>query len=62
MTSETDSLSREPLDKLLDDLVTAKLEGRHADIERLEQEICKRQTGDGRSQNRPAARAKTPQS
>lgn len=43
MTSEIKALSQEPLDKLLDDLVTARLEKRQADIERLEQEICKRQ-------------------
>jgi hypothetical protein len=60
MTSETDTLSRESLDKLLDDLVTAKLEQRHEDIERLEREICKRQACDERP-NRPAATAKTPQ-
>jgi len=43
MTVETDTLARESLDKLLDDLVTAKLEKRQEDIERLEREICKRQ-------------------
>ena len=43
MTSEIQALSQEPLNKLLDDLVTARLEKRQADIERLEQEICKRQ-------------------
>ena len=43
MTPEIQALSKEPLNKLLDDLVTARLEKRQADIERLEQEICKRQ-------------------
>jgi hypothetical protein len=61
MTSEADTLSREPLDKLLDDLVTAKLEQRHADIERLQLEICKRQACDEQPAKGSAAPAKLPE-
>jgi hypothetical protein len=48
MTPEPNTITSEPLNKLLDDLVDARLERRQGDIERLEREICQRQArGEG---------------
>ena len=62
MTAETDTLSKEPLDKLLDDLVTARLEKRQADIGQLEEEICKRQACNEKPQRHPLTQPGPPQS
>ena len=43
MTSESNAGPDTPLNTLLSELTNAKLEKREADIERLEQEIAKRQ-------------------
>ena len=56
MASEPTAISAEPLDKLLSDLVDAKLEKRQPDIERLEREIGKRQArGEGAPDASPPA-------
>jgi hypothetical protein len=48
MAPDPNTSNREPLNKLLNDLVDAKLEQRQADIERLEREIGQRQArGEG---------------
>jgi len=47
MTSESNTGNDTPLDTLLSELTNAKLEKREADIERLQQEIAKRQAQGG---------------
>jgi len=55
MTSESNAGPDTPLNRLLSELTDAKLEKREADIERLEQEIAKRQAQGEQRQPTPEA-------
>lgn len=55
MTSESNAGPDTPLNTLLSELTGAKLEKREADIERLEQEIAKRQAQGERRESTPEA-------
>ena len=57
MTSESNAGPDTPLNKLLAELTNAKLEKREVDIERLEQEIAKRQAQGEQREPTPEAEA-----